>query len=70
MKQALTERQGEILKFVELFRAKYGYSPTRHEIAEGFGFASCNAAEQHLRALETKGWVRITPRISRGLVLL
>lgn len=65
----LTDRQNEVLKFIEGFILKFSYPPTRHEIAEGFDFASANAAEQHLRALERKGFIALPSGISRGIVI-
>ena len=66
----VTVRQAEIFTFLEEYIEKKGYAPTRAEISEHFGFSSNNASEQHLRALEKKGAIRIDPRISRGIVLL
>lgn len=68
---ALTERQSEIYKFVKLYAKRHGYPPTRQEIAEGFGWASANAAQQQLVAIERKGFIRLAQGgISRGIVIL
>jgi repressor LexA len=64
---ALTERQGEILKLIRELMEVSGYPPTRAEIAERMGFKSVNAAEQHLRALEKKGAIDIAEGASRGI---
>ena len=66
---ALTDRQAEILRLVRELTEVSGYPPTRAEIAERMGFRSVNAAEQHLRALERKGVLDITPGSSRGIKL-
>lgn len=66
----VTARQLEIFNFISAFIDEHGYPPTRHEISDAFNFSSDNAAEQHLRALEKKGAIRITRGISRGIVLL
>lgn len=67
----LTERQAEIFRFVKLYAKKNGYPPTRQEIADGFGWASCNAAQQQLVAIERKGYIRLAQGgISRGIVIL
>jgi repressor LexA len=42
---------------------------TRNEICEHFAFQSPNAAEQHLRALATKGFVELVLGTSRGIGL-
>src|SRR5256885_12261716 len=64
---ALTDRQSEILKLIRELTEVSGYPPTRAEIAERMGFKSVNAAEQHLRALEKKGWIEIAEGASRGI---
>jgi repressor LexA len=63
----LTERQGEILRLIRELTEVSGYPPTRAEIAQRMGFASVNAAEQHLRALEKKGAIDIAAGASRGI---
>jgi repressor LexA len=65
----LTPRQEEILRWVREFLEREGFPPTRAEIARGLGFASANAAEEHLRALARKGAVEILPGASRGIRL-
>ena len=47
----LTFRQQEILDFIRSTLEVLGAPPTRAEIANAFGFASHNAAEEHLKAL-------------------
>ncbi|WJW75113.1 transcriptional repressor LexA [Thiohalobacter sp. IOR34] len=66
----LTQRQAEILDLIRDFLSEYGTPPTRVEIAEAFGFRSPNAAEDHLRALERKGYIELMPGSSRGIRLL
>src|SRR3977135_2847510 len=65
--EELTERQAEILRLVRQLTEVSGYPPTRAEIAARMGFRSVNAAEQHLRALEQKGAIEISPGAPRGL---
>jgi repressor LexA len=57
----LTPRQDEILTFVRT-RILGGLPPTRAEIALHFGFRSPNAAEDHLRALQRKGFLTLGSR--------
>jgi len=64
----LSRRQSEILSFVADRIRDDGMPPTRAEINAHFGFASPNAAQSHLRALERKGAIRINPRLARGIV--
>lgn len=60
MTHKLTPRQQEILDFIRNTREVLGAPPTRAEIARAFGFASPNAAEDHLRALVKKGLSRLS----------
>ena len=66
----LTPRQQEILDFIRNTLEVLGAPPTRAEIANAFGFASHNAAEEHLKALARKGVIHIMPGTSRGIQLL
>ena len=57
----LTERQREILTFIEHHEWRNGYWPSIREIQEKFNFKSTNAVMGHLRALEKKDAIeRIT----------
>ena len=66
----LTPRQQEILDFIRNSLEVLGAPPTRAEIAQAFGFASHNAAEEHLRALAKKGLVVLEPGSARGIRLV
>lgn len=66
----LTGRQAEVLAFIRACVAVSGSPPTRAEIAEHLGISSVNGAEQHLRALEAKGAIRIKPGASRGIMVV
>jgi repressor LexA len=63
----LTPRQSEILALITSAIQESGLPPTRAEIATCLGFASANAAEEHLRALARKGYIELTPGTSRGI---
>ncbi len=65
----LTPRQAEILQLIRDTIAETGFPPTRAEIARMLDFASPNAAEDHLRALERKGAIEILDGTARGLRL-
>jgi repressor LexA len=69
MTSKLTDRQAEILGLIEQAIVQTGFPPTRAEIAQTLGFKSANAAEDHLRALEKKGYISIAPGASRGIRL-
>ncbi len=66
----LTDRQAEILAFIQQVIDDTGVPPTRAEIARQLGFRSANAAEEHLRALKRKGVVELIPGVSRGIQVL
>lgn len=70
MASKLTNRQSEILGLIEQAIASSGFPPTRAEIAHTLGFKSANAAEDHLRALEKKGYISLAPGASRGIRLM
>jgi repressor LexA len=64
----LTDRQREVLGFVEEFCATQGYPPTVREVAAAFGIQP-RAAADHLEALNRKGQLHREPGRSRGLAL-
>lgn len=66
----ITTRQQEILEFIRNALENFGAPPTRAEIATAFGFASHNAAEEHLRALARKGLITLEPGSARGIRLV
>ena len=57
--EGLTTRQAEILDFIRENIEHTGMAPTRAEVALRFGFKSKNAAADHLRALEQKGYIKL-----------
>ena len=65
----LTKRQQEILNLIKNHMLDFGFPPTRADIAKTLGFKSPNAAEQHLRAIEKKGFIKILSGASRGIIL-
>lgn len=70
MAEKLTPRQREILDFIRNNLEVLGAPPTRNEICQAFGFASPNAAEDHLRALAKKGVIVLEPGSARGIRLV
>ena len=65
----LTKRQREILRFISEHIDKQGLPPTRAELSARFGFRSPNAAESHLKALDSKGVIQLERGRSRGITL-
>lgn len=70
MSDVLTARQAEVLTYIQDTIDETGMPPTRAELALRLGFQSKNAASDHLKALERKGFIRLLPDRSRGIQLL
>lgn len=68
--KALSLRQQEVLAYIGECLDRLGFPSTIAELQEAFGFASPNAIQTHLRALETKGYIRRHPGRSRALEML
>lgn len=66
-RDALTDRQREILDFIGRSINKRGYPPTLREIGSHFGIKSTNGVNDHLRALEKKGYLQRDDLKSRAL---
>lgn len=65
----LTARQQEVLDLVADYIADHGFPPTIYELSGLMGCRSPNAANDHLRALQRKGAITITPGVSRGITI-
>jgi repressor LexA len=63
----LTDRQREILDFITRSIGDRGYPPTLREIGLHFGIRSTNGVNDHLRALEKKGYLQREDLKSRAL---
>jgi repressor LexA len=63
----LTERQREVLDFITGSINRCGYPPTLREIGSHFGIRSTNGVNDHLRALEKKGYLHREDLKSRAL---
>jgi repressor LexA len=63
----LTDRQREVLDFISDSIRKRGYPPTLREIGGHFGIRSTNGVNDHLRALEKKGFLHREDLKSRAL---
>ena len=67
MKKQLTDRQEEILNFIQQFQQEYGYPPTLREIGKQFSISSTFGVKRHLDALSKKGYLNILSNTSRGI---
>jgi repressor LexA len=68
--QGLTGRQEQTLDFIRKSIEERGYPPTLREIGEYMGIRSTNGVNDHLRALERKGYLRREDMKSRALKLV
>jgi len=66
MSRELTEIQKKILEhLIDQIKGK-GIPPTLAEVARHFGYKNRATVQQHLAAIEKKGYIRKNPRLSRG----
>jgi repressor LexA len=70
MSELLTERQEKILAFIKKSIIDQGYPPTIREIGEHFGIRSTNGVNDHLKALERKGYLHRGELKSRALSVI
>lgn len=67
MKNELTDRQKEILNFIQSYLEENGYPPTLREIGREFNIVSTFGVKRHLEALTKKGYLNILSNASRGI---
>lgn len=66
----LTKRQREILDYLQHFVRVQGYAPSLTEIAAHFGLSSPATVHEHLKALESKGFIERGWNKKRSVTLL
>ncbi len=66
-RSALTDRQQQVLDFIASSILERGYPPTLREIGERLGIRSTNGVNDHLKALEKKGYLAREDLKSRAL---
>lgn len=64
---ALTERQAELLRYLEEFIQTNGYAPSVREIGSALGIRSTNGVIELLKKLERKGRIWRAPGRGRAL---
>lgn len=68
--QGLTQRQHEVLSYIQRYIQDNSFAPTFAEIQSHFGFASRNAVSKHVKALRIKGAISSEKKNQcRGLIL-
>lgn len=70
MSTELTDKQQEILNFIEEFISENGFAPTFREIASHFNIASTFGVKRHLDALIKKGFLTAQSNSSRTLSIV
>jgi len=63
----LTERQAQVLEFVDTEIRRRGYPPSVREIGEAVGLSSSSTVHAHLAALQDKGYLRRDPTKPRAI---
>ena len=66
----LSPRQQQILRLIGHFITRQGLPPTRADLARALRLRNRQGIDQHLRALERKGYLQLEPGIARGIRLL
>jgi len=66
----LSPRQQQILRLISQFMKRHGLPPTRADLARALRLRNRQGIDQHLRAIERKGYLRLEPGIARGIRLL
>lgn len=69
MAKELTVIQRKILEFIIDRKSGSGSTPTLAEIADHFGYKNRATAQQHLQAIEKKGYIKRSPKLARGIEL-
>lgn len=67
--RGLTDKQMNVLAFIHERTVDSGIPPTLREIGNHFCIRSTNGVNDHLRALERKGYIERLGGKSRGLLL-
>ncbi|MFO0748658.1 MAG: transcriptional repressor LexA [Myxococcota bacterium] len=67
-RERLTDRQQEVLEFIQTKIHRDGYPPTIREIGDHLGIRSTNGVNDHLKALTKKGYLNRTESKSRACV--
>src|SRR4051812_38078674 len=66
----LSERQKNILKYIESYVDERGYPPSIREIGDRVGISSTSVVDYNLKVLERDGYIRRDREVSRGLELV
>lgn len=65
----LSERQRDILNFIEVFKDENGIAPSIRQIQEKLDISSTSVVAYNLKALENRGMLKRMGKISRGITI-
>jgi repressor LexA len=65
----ISNRQRDILAFIEAFVADQGFPPAIRQIQEKLDISSTSVVAYNLKALETKGMLKRQGKVSRGITV-
>ena len=68
--KALSDRQQDIIRFIDRFIGDRGYPPTIRDIQAGCKISSTSVVDYNLDILEREGYIRRHAEVSRGIELL
>ena len=66
----LSDKQHDIIRFIDRFLDDRGYPPTIRDIQAGCGISSTSVVDYNLKILEREGYLRRHAEVSRGIELL
>jgi repressor LexA len=70
MSEQLTDRQRQVLEFIDGEVRERGYPPSVREIGEAVGLSSSSTVHAHLAALQDKGFLKRDPTKPRAMELV
>lgn len=68
MTKRYTDRDKEVLLYILQYQKEKGYSPSVRDISKGC-YMSASTAQRHLYKLVELGYLMITPRTPRSIVV-
>lgn len=69
MNERLSDRQQAILRAIDALSQRQPYPPSVREIQAEAGVSSVSVVAYNMRILERRGYLSLTPRIARGVVM-
>ena len=69
MGKRLSERQESILRAIDTLAERQPYPPSVREIQAEASVSSVSVVAYNMRKLERMGYLSLTPRIARGVVI-